>query len=409
MSGVKKILVADDEIHIAMAIKAILKKALPGYVVDHAKNGVEAWKMASTNDYQLVISDWNMPKKNGDELLSDLRKNNDTSKTPFMMLTARGDRDSYAVAAKAGVDDYLIKPFKAAEFVLKVKGLLEHETAGLLGGVQAECLADLVVDRFKKGYTNLPVLPKVVKNFNKLFESGDVTIEDIVKVVELDSAIALKLISIANSPLVRGASDCLSVERAITRLGLPETKNYIVALANKGVLVSENIILKKVLEDLWWHSLETAYCAKLLAIMLNHSNPDKLFLLGLLHDVGKLLLVSIVDDLSITWSEIDKAAVDEIMDSLHADFGSVLIRAWNFGDEFYDIVHFHHSPFDSENISFELLVIYLANLILGGDDGKDAVEITSSQAAIRLGLKSDMIMSVIEKTNEYVASARRVL
>jgi len=412
MSDLKKILIAEDEIHIAMAVKAIMKKKLPDYVIDHAKNGAEAWDMATSNIYQLIISDWNMPKKNGDELLADLRNHKETAKTPFIMLSARGDRDSYEAAIKAGANDYVVKPFKTPEFIAKIKSLLEADALNQTSEiVQEKCLTDLVVDKFKQGYANLPVLPEVVLKLNELFESGDATIEEIARVIELDSAIAIKLISIANSPLVRGSSDCLSVERAITRLGLEETKNYVIALSNKGMLVSGNKILKQVLDNLWWHSLETAYCAKLLARKLNSSQADKLFLLGLLHDVGKLLLVSIVDDLPESLPGVDEEAVEEVMEKLHSDFGSVLIRSWKFGDEFQNVVRFHHAPFDSDDVNFELLVIYLANLIIDsvGKDAEGVVDIASSQAAIKLGLTSEMIVAVCDETNESVASIRQIL
>ena len=412
MSNSKKILIAEDEIHIAMAVKAIMKKALPDYVVEHAKNGAEAWQMATANVYQLIISDWNMPKKNGDELLVDLRNNKETEKTPFIMLSARGDRDSYDIAIKAGANDYVVKPFKTPEFIAKVKGLLEADSLGQRSGIiESKCLTDLVVDKFKQGYANLPVLPEVVLKLNELFENDDVKIEEIAQVIKLDSAIAIKLISIANSPLVRGSSGCLSVERAITRLGLNETKNYAIALSNKGMLVSDNKILKQVLDDLWWHSLATAYCAKLLARKLNNPQDEKLFLLGLLHDVGKLLLVSIVDDLSKSNPGIDEAAVEEVMEKLHSDFGAVLIESWKFGGEFQNVVHFHHAPFDSGDVSFELLVIYLANLMIdcSGNEVEGVEAVASSQAAMKLGLTSEMIMAVIAETNESVACVRQIL
>ena len=190
-------------------------------------------------------------------------------------------------------------------------------------------------------------------------------------------------------------------------------KNYVFALSNRGMIFSDNKILKQVLENLWWHSLETAFCAKLLARKLNSPQSDKLFLLGLLHDVGKFLLVSIVDDLSKSTSAVDEVAVEEVLDKLHSDFGSVLIRNWKFGDEFQNVVHFHHTPFDSEDVSFELLMIYLANLMIDnvgfGKEMEDLVDISSSQSAIKLGLTSEMIMAVIEETNESVASVRKIL
>jgi len=100
------------------------------------------------------------------------------------------------------------------------------------------------------------------------------------------------------------------------------------------------------------------------------------------------------------------------MASLHSGFGSILIRVWGFGDEFQEIVRFHHAPFDSDDVSFELLVVYLANLMVDysgpGKDVKEAAAIASSQAAIRLGLTSEAILAVINEANECIESARPV-
>jgi len=281
VSEVKKILLAEDEIHIAMAVKAILKKGLPDYVVDHARNGDEAWKKVKLGEYQLIISDWNMPKKNGDEFLADIRGNKDTEKTPFIMLSARGDRDSHDEAIKAGANDYVIKPFKTPEFISRVKHLLEDSLVVRDEIVPVKYLADLVVGEFKKGHESLSVLPEMVINLNHLFQRNDGTIDQVARVIERDPVVALEIIRIANNPQVSDLSGCLSIDQAITRLGLTEARNYAVVLANKNILTSENIILKQVLENLWRHSLETAYFSKLLAIKLNAQNSDKLFLMGL--------------------------------------------------------------------------------------------------------------------------------
>ena len=406
----KKILLAEDEVHIARAIMMILKKGVPGFTVDHAKNGAEAWEMAKSGDYQIIISDWNMPKKDGDELLADLRANECTAVTPFIMLTAKGDKDSVAAALEAGANEYVIKPFKTPEFIAKVKNVIG---AGAGDSIADKSPVELVVDKFKQGFVKLPVLPEILVKLNELFERNDVTIDELARLVELDAAIASQLIKVANSPFARGSSDCISVDKAITRLGLDETKSYVMALSSKGILVSDNKILNEELDELWWHSLATAYCAKLLAKKLDAAKSDKLFFLGLMHDIGKLLLVSIVDDLSKSSSVFTAPAVKEVMERLHSEFGSKLLKSWEYDDEFQNVIRFHHAPFNSESVSFELMVIYLANLMVRKIDlgeGEESIEnVASSQAAIKLGVTGETLAAVLEQTNESVASIKQML
>ncbi len=415
MSDIKKILLAEDEIHIAVAVKAILKKGLPDYVVDHAKNGAEAWEKAKSGEYQMIISDWNMPKKNGDEFLVDIRANAATAATPFMMLTAKGDRDSHEAAIKAGANEYVVKPFKTPEFIAKVKGMLN--ASGIAQSTETEAgnersPIDLVIDKFKQGFVNLPALPEVVVKVTNLFERDDFVVDELARVVELDAAIASQLIKVANSPLVRGHSDCVSVGDAITRLGLDETKNYVTALSHKGMLVSDNKLMKPVLEDLWWHSLAVAYCAKILARGLNNAQPERLFLLGLFHDIGKLLLVSMVDELSKSHDGFDEAAVKDIMKNLHSEFGAVLLKEWQYDDEFQNVAKYHHVPFSSNEVSFELLVIYLANLMVRkigyAKDEADIANVVSSRAATELGVTNKMMVPMLEEAAECVAAVKQV-
>lgn len=72
----------------------------------------------------VIVSDWNMPRKNGDMLLLEVRSHEKTKNTPFLMLTSRDDKDSLITAMQAGVTDYVIKPFKPVVLLGKMQKLL---------------------------------------------------------------------------------------------------------------------------------------------------------------------------------------------------------------------------------------------------------------------------------------------
>lgn len=422
MTDSKKILVAEDEAHIAKAVVTILKKAFPDFEIEHAKNGEDASVLLMMHNYRLVISDWNMPKKNGDELLKEVRGNEATAALPFILLTARGDRDSVVAALKEGANDYVVKPFKTPEFIAKIKKVLaatDSSSDATKTGESAEAgqeksPVELIVEKFKKGEVTLPVLPGVVTKVNELFENDEVVVEELAKVIESEAAIAAKLINVANSPLVRGSSKCETVEQAITRLGLKETKNYVFTASNKGMFASNNKQLKEVVEDLWEHSLATAYCSKIMARKLKNKEAEKLFMLGLLHDIGKLLLVGIIDELSKVRAGFDnKDAVHEIMGQLHADFGAALLKNWCYSEEFQNIAHYHHVPFNSKRVSPELLIVYLANLMVRkiglGKDEEEIENVIDSEAAKKLGVTADMVNEVLSETEENMVAARQAL
>ena len=118
------ILLVDDEQFLAKGISVIIGKKFDCNEMVIAMDGEQAWQLLQEKDIDLVISDWNMPKKNGAELLRDMKSNSKTSGIPFLMLTGRADVDSIKSAQDAGVVEYIVKPFNGDELVKMIKRLL---------------------------------------------------------------------------------------------------------------------------------------------------------------------------------------------------------------------------------------------------------------------------------------------
>ena len=120
-----RILVVDDEEEIRNLLQGVLRDI--GIVRVHlAENGEMAWQRLSRSelDYDLVISDWLMPRMDGLELLNKMRKCG--SKTPFMMLTVKVTVEAVAAAKAAGVTIYLAKPFTYSDFSKKISALAKR-------------------------------------------------------------------------------------------------------------------------------------------------------------------------------------------------------------------------------------------------------------------------------------------
>jgi len=124
MDSNKTILIAEDDYAISLAIKTIITKSFDCTLLV-AKDGELAWLAAQENDVDLIISDWNMPLKTGAQLLEDVRSHERLSKIPFLMLTARSDRDSVLDAIDAGVTEYMHKPFDRKALIERISSLLE--------------------------------------------------------------------------------------------------------------------------------------------------------------------------------------------------------------------------------------------------------------------------------------------
>ena len=110
MAAPKRILIAEDDYAIALALKTIVSGNIP-CELEMAGNGGEAWDLLQKQHFDLVISDWNMPVKTGAQLRLDMEQEPRLAAIPFIMLTARADKDSVVQAIKAGITDYVHKPF----------------------------------------------------------------------------------------------------------------------------------------------------------------------------------------------------------------------------------------------------------------------------------------------------------
>jgi two-component system chemotaxis response regulator CheY len=107
-----KILVVDDFSTMRRIIKNILKQI--GFTsIDEAENGEIALSKIGDGNYDFVISDWNMPEMTGIELLKMVRANEATKDLPFLMVTAEAKKENVIEAVKAGVNNYIVKPFTA--------------------------------------------------------------------------------------------------------------------------------------------------------------------------------------------------------------------------------------------------------------------------------------------------------
>ena len=118
-----KILVVDDMATMRKIIKNMLGKI--GFTnIQEADDGATAWPMVESaiemgEPFEFIVSDWNMPQMSGLDLLKNVRETEGMEKLPFLMVTAEAEQSNVVIAVKAGVSNFIVKPFSAQ--VLKEK------------------------------------------------------------------------------------------------------------------------------------------------------------------------------------------------------------------------------------------------------------------------------------------------
>ncbi len=134
-----RILVVEDEIRLAEALKQILEKEK--YMVDMVHNGQDGFDYASSGIYDAIIMDVMIPSKDGFQVTADLRK--DGISTPIIMLTAKDTLDDKVEGLDRGADDYMTKPFAPQELLARLRALTRRQGEVVVDNMQ---FGDLVLD-----------------------------------------------------------------------------------------------------------------------------------------------------------------------------------------------------------------------------------------------------------------------
>ena len=130
MTG-KKVLVADDEIHIIHVVAIKLRNN--GYDVVAANNGAEAYELACSEKPDIIVTDYQMPFVTGIELIEKVRRNEETKHIPAVLLTARSFAITQEMQESLGIEECLSKPFSPKELLKTIQDILYQRAVAVRG------------------------------------------------------------------------------------------------------------------------------------------------------------------------------------------------------------------------------------------------------------------------------------
>ncbi len=261
-------------------------------------------------------------------------------------------------------------------------------------------------DEIVKQVQDLPSLPAVVMELLDSIDSEDVDINVLARKVSHDQALTAKTLRFANSSFYGTPSKVTTIQQAITLLGVTNVRNLILAAALSGSF-PENQCPGFSFKAFWRHAISTAVCAKLLARHV-HLNPDYAFTAGLLHDIGRLVLVTRFPEHyaeAIAYRKQHDCYLLEaeraVLGIDHLIAGHALAVHWHFSDAMQHAIAGHHEPEKTES-SLLVAVIHVADSIVhaldlaGVDD--DLVPPIALTAWNNLGLEPDIYQHVFRET-----------
>ena len=210
----------------------------------------------------------------------------------------------------------------------------------------------------------LPVFNNVARQLQAAARAETYDLSVLERAIDSDPALAVEVLRAANSAFFGGLMPVTSIRAAIMRLGVRQVANLAFMATEKNRYVARQPAVAPMMKQLWQHASACALASEWIAKRLRFTQlAEEAFLGGLLHDIGKLFLLRVLDDmLSERRQAIQHppALVREILSQAHADIGHQLLRAWNLPEIYLTIVRDHHvETVDPTNVS--LIMVRLAN------------------------------------------------
>jgi len=274
-------------------------------------------------------------------------------------------------------------------------------------------LPEEIRDHVARGQAALPPLPAVAVRIQSLVRDPErADPRAIASLVHADPAIAAVILRMANSVAYAGLRQITDLAQAVSRLGLHRVGSIVTATAVKDYFESKDPSRQRIFRALWNHSVATALGARCLAGTEGGGAEDA-FLAGLLHDIGKLLVLEAIQTLEKRGApSTTPAVVEELMDLLHAELGNRCLTSWKLPAWTASVALHHHDarPAASETL---LLRVQVANAIarkIGAHPAPDpALVLRDVPAVALLGLTDDGLASVSAAVESELASLRALL
>jgi putative nucleotidyltransferase with HDIG domain len=215
---------------------------------------------------------------------------------------------------------------------------------------------------------SIPTLPIISQKIMEITGDEDASFKKLVGIVEKDQALAVKILKVANSAFYGLLSKVTSLEHALVVLGTNQVKSVVLGSSVHGFFSDDN---KGPFDRtrFWKHAIICSQVAEFLGKHFKVGKDDSLFLAGLIHDVGKVILdkyfheefLQIMDHVSSAGTTFSEAE-SQVLGTTHYQVAAKLLKQWKFPDMVIRQVLYHHAPWYDIHYMTKSNIIYLANI-----------------------------------------------
>lgn len=201
------------------------------------------------------------------------------------------------------------------------------------------------IENYLEDFKSLPPMPNVMVKALEVIRNPTTGLSELAKIMSVDQSISTKTLSLANSAFYGFRQQITSLNKAIVILGIMKAKNIIMSLALKTMMTGQGS------RELWEHSIRCAIASEMLANEHRIINPDDAFVMGFLHDVGKVVLTA---KNPVKYSKVkyiaqqnNKDIVEverEFFGTTHCELGALVSKKWQLPVVLTNCIKYHHAP-----------------------------------------------------------------
>ncbi len=242
---------------------------------------------------------------------------------------------------------------------------------------------EIMDDKFIGSIEELGAMPSIALDVMGLINDTGSTVDDIVKRLRLDEALVAYILKFCNSAAFGMKREITGITQGINLLGFTKLKTLLMSYFTKNLyLISSNDPVKS---KLWEHSIGVAIFSKVVGEALKQ-NGEELYLAGLFHDIGKLVLFKynrnlFIDSQNSAFEKDEESifAETEIFSCSHVEVGVLLLEKWQFNESLIEMVKYHHAADQYSGANKNVKIVSFADkLVLRHIEGHNSVDYLDS-------------------------------
>lgn len=261
-----------------------------------------------------------------------------------------------------------------------------------------------IVNAINSNKLVLPTLPEIALQVREVAENPDSSIQQLTQVLNNDVAMTARIISVCNSPLLRGSREITDLNMAVSRLGMSYTANLATGLAMEQMFQATSEMIDKRMREVWQTSTEVAGICHALATHYTKLKPDQATLAGLIHQIGVLPILSYIEEHDL---RINNVILDNLIDGMAPAIGSYILKKWDFPAELQIVPkeHCHFKRKIPEADYADIVMVARLQSLAETDHPYTKLPWSSITAFDRLGLDPEVDSSEAEDLSEEMEKA----